>query len=399
MTRKPRLPVLNAPTGLRQRERADGTWRVWWEPRTDARRAGFQPVDLPADRPDHARREAARLNAEVARVLAAGTTRGAARPGGRTIEDLIRAYRASPHFTATLAPKTRDSYGKLLLQVQDKWGHRRAADFDKPVMAEWYAALHAARGTRMAQALIRMMSILFSHAEVIGWRPEGSNPCIRLRLVTPQGRGRVVTWAEYDALVTAADAMGRHALALALAMALFTGQRETDILQATRGAFGPVTGGTASGTWVWWLARSKRGNTGALPIHADLLPALRRALADAGTAAAPRGPGDALLVDEVTGRPYDEHLFAKRYAAARVAAAKALPSVASVQFRDLRRSFGVFARAGGATVDDAGDVLGNSVATNPTLQETYLPRSFFTAQRAVDAIRRPAQAQPGKETG
>ena len=57
--------------------------------------------------------------------------------------------------------------------------------------------------------------------------------------------------------------------------------------------------------------------------------------------------------------------------------------------QDLRRTFGVLARSGGASRDDVGDVLGNSAGSDPQLGEIYMPPSFDTASRAVMSIRRP----------
>jgi hypothetical protein len=392
MTRKPQEPVFNPPIRLRQRLRATGTWRVWWEPRPEDRILGFDAVDLDASRPDWCRREANRLNAEVTRAAKAGSRSGA--PGrGRKIEDLIRLYKSGTAWSR-LAIKTHDSYGKLLTIIQDKWGQSSVAEFDKPVMHTWNETLVTARGGTMAVRLIRMMSILFSQAELNGWRPENSNPCFRLKLQTPAPRSRQADWAEFDALVATAEHLGFHAAALAIRLAWFQGPRQTDVLQARRGAFAlrAIEQGAAP-EWVWTFVRSKRGNLGVMPIHAELVPHLRRALLDAGTADRPRGPDDPLILDDAVGRMYDEHLFAKRFATIRATAAKQLPAIASLQFRDLRRSFGVQARRGGASDNDVGDVLGNSVARNALLQETYVPPSFYTAARAVHAVTRPASTK------
>lgn len=385
MTRRKHEPVLNAPPRLRQRQRADGTWRVWWEPRAEDRPLGFAAVELSADRPDWSRREAARLNAELARARAAGTRRQGTASRGRRIADLVAIYRAAPEFLG-LADKTRKSYGTLLRMIETKWGNDLVADFDKATMKVWYESLYRDRGATVAVRLIRMMSILFSQAETRGWRPENSNPCFRLRLRTPAPRDRFATWDELDALIAAADAEGLAAMALAIGLSFYAGQRETDVMRATRDAFVPMPGGV----WVWRLRRSKRQNLGAVPVHPDVLPRLRRALADAGDPARPRGPADALLLDEALGRPYDEDLFAKRWARVRARAAQGLPAIATLQFRDLRRSFGVHARAGGTSKEDVGDVLGNSAASNPLLGETYMPPTLATASRAVAALRRPA---------
>lgn len=395
MTRKSRQPITTAPQRLRQRQRADGSWRIWWEPRAEDRKLGFEVVELAADRLDWSMREAKRLNAELERAQKAGTRKDAPRSSSRTISDLIQDYQRSVHYTGTLADATRKSYRVLMLQIEDKWGVRRVVDFDKPTMTTWYQTLYHGKGPRIAQALIRMMSILFSHAEnVLGWRPENSNPCLRLKVQTPEGRSRVATWPEIDALLAAADAAGLPSMALAIRIGLFQGQRETDVIKATRGAFQllPVRHegeAAARPVWVWSLRRSKKSNDGVMAVHDEVIPSLRLALAETGSAEKPRKAADRLLIEERIGRAYDVDLFAKRWAEVRELAAKQIPSVATLQYRDLRRTFGVLARAGGASKDDAGDVLGNSAANNPLLGEIYMPSSFHTASRAVAAVQRP----------
>lgn len=409
MTRKPttpaagRKPVL--PMGLRERTRADGSVRLWWEPRGDAAKLGFAAVDLDANRMAWSRQQAERLNAEVEAARLNGSRKSAkARKTSRSIDDLISDYRASPHFKATLAAKTRDSYGKLLIQISDKWGPHRAAAFDKATMKAWYQTLFTAKGARMAQALIRMMSVLMTHAEDLGWRPENSNPCFRLKVVTPDPRARAGAAAELAAILSAADALELKGMGLAIRLALYQGQRQTDIRLATRGAFQLRTlpgQGKAAQVWVWQLRRSKRGTEGAMQLHPAVVPMLRAALADAGTARAPRGPADPLIYDEVTGKSYTtEFLFNKRWLAIRAWAAHPeggnCPGVGDLQFRDLRRTFGVLARAGGASKDDIGDVLGNSAAVNPLLGETYMPASFTSASRAVAAVKLPKAGRKAK---
>jgi integrase len=391
--RPPAGPVLNAPDRVRQRARADGTWRVWWEPRAADRALGFAPVDLDAARPDWTRREAARLNAELDRARAAGA-RAPRHARGRRIEDLVHRYRASPEW-ARLSPRTQRSYLQLLGIIGPKWGQAAVADFDKPTMKVWYDTLVTARGLRMAQALIRMMSVLFSQAELIGWRAEQSNPCFRLRLRSPPPRARRGDWAEVDAAIAAAATLGWPGFACAVALSVYQGQRQTDVLAPPRGAFGLLPAADADGArrWVWRFRRSKRGNLGVMPLHDEAIPHVRRLLAETGPAEAPFGPKDPLYVDAVTGLPFTAETFGARWKRVRAAAARACPSIASMQFRDLRRTFGMAAREGGADDDDIGDVLGNSVARSPQLEETYLPPSFATAARAVAAVRRPVKRE------
>lgn len=375
--------IPDPPAGLRERARANGTTRIWWEPTPAARAMGFTVLELDERRLTWSRRQAERMNADVVRAQRAGGRRPVS--AGRSVEALAEDYQRSPSFLE-LKPRTQASYRANIRLIIRKWGSRAAKDFTKQVMYEWYRTLLANTGRHQAVALIRSMSILFSHAELIGWRPEGSNPCYRLKMKTPEPRSRSASWAELDALLAAADKAGLPSVSTAIALSVFQGQRQTDILAARRDAFSTVVTGTQRGKPVtgiaWIFTRSKRGNDGGLYLHPEAAARVRAALARPS-------PIDQLLTDERTGRAYDVDLFQKRWAEVRAAAAKESPAIAGLQFRDLRRTFGVLSRAGGASKDDAGDVLGNSAAVNPRLGETYMPAQLETASRAVMAIKRP----------
>lgn len=401
MTRKkqPEKPIMNPPTGLRQRQRADGSWRIWWEPRPEQRALGMTAAELSEKDIAWSRREADRLNREYGKAVRT-QTRPAQRATGRTIDDLIVTYRGSVGYSDKAA-KTRTGYDKMLRQISDKWGAFRVIDFDKATMLEWYETMYRTKGIRMAQAMIRMMSILFNEAEVRGWRPENTNPCWRLKMKTPDPRTRVATWAEIDALLAAAMRLGMASVDLAIRLSVFQGQRQTDVLAATRGSIAlreVMLAGDAEPRprWIWTFRRSKRGNWGSMELHEETVAAVRAAMSDAGTAEKPRLPTDAMLIEERVGRAYDADLFRKRWGEVRAEAAKDVPSCATVQFRDLRRTFGVLARMGGASRDDTADVLGNTANIDPALAETYMPSTFETASRAVAAVRRPANPERKK---
>ena len=382
-------PIRDKVKGLRQRQRANGKWRIWWEPTTAERALGFAAVDLDPDRPTWSIRQARQLNDDVARAARGDASAPARSSGGRSMDALIEDYRRSRHYKK-LRPTTRRSYDINLNAIAAKWGSQPVVEFSKPVVNTWYETLLANSGTYQAQALVRMMSILFSHAERRGWRPEQSNPCFRLQMESGAKRGRHATWEEFDALIASADALGMPAMAAAIALATLNSQRQTDLIGATIEAFRDVSidapDGTTLHVFAWELVRSKRSTHGILPVHEEAAPRIR-ALIDAAA------PGQtALLIDHATRRPFTGDLFRDRWAQIRDHAADAAPSLLRpqrLQFRDLRRTFGVWARAGGASKNDVADVLGNSAGQDPGLGETYMPATFHTAARAVAAIQRP----------
>lgn len=380
MTTRPPIPRRDIPAGLRQRQRADGSWRVWWEPSATARARGFTPVELDASRAHWSAAEARKLGRAVTRALAEDTR---ATTGLRTMSALIQDYLGGSTFRR-LAAKTRSDYRARMKLIDAKWGNEPVTGFSKPVMRAWYETLEATSGEWQAVAMLRIMSLLMSHAELKGWRAEDSNPCRRLKMTTPRPRSRSASWEEYDALIAAAQELGLASMECAIAMATLMGQRQTDIRTARADGFRMVRQGNME-TLVWFLERSKRDNLGQIPVHPEIAPLIRlQLMRDV------QHSSGVLLLDDITGAPLSESLFSKRWRKVRDHAVRNLPSLADLQFRDLRRTFGVFARAGGASVDDVGNVLGNSVAVDPRLEETYLPATFDTSSRAVAAIRRPA---------
>ncbi len=70
-------------------------------------------------------------------------------------------------------------------------------------------------------------------------------------------------------------------------------------------------------------------------------------------------------------------------------AAGDVPGVTTIQWRDLRRTFGNLAPAGGADKGDGTDVPGNTAAIDATLARVYMAPQPTTTCRAATAIARP----------
>lgn len=389
MSRTKKPPIADKVTGLRQRQRADGTWRVWWEPNTPQKALGLCSIELDADRPGWTISQAKKAADTARKVVQGEATPEVTRRGQRTIGALIGGYRQDE--LPGVKPATQRSYRGLLSLIERKWGDELVGDMTHGVMYRWGKSLQRESGKTQAKRLVAMMSILMSYAERIEWRPHNSNPCLRLSIEVPPPRQRVATAEELAALEAAAEAIGTdraRATADAMRLSLFQGQRQADVLAATVGAFRKITWPSLDGDqlvqrtgWVWLFTRSKRGTEGGLPVHPENLALIERRTRETNDPATPLLPGRRGLwtVDE----------FQKDWANLRAKAAEALPSCATLQFRDLRRTGAVWARQGGASKSDVGDVLGNTAAQNAQLTDTYMPASFETSSRAIGAIRRP----------
>ncbi|WP_420415803.1 hypothetical protein [Marinovum algicola] len=381
-----RKPISRTVRWLRQRRRSDGTWRIWWEPDAAARKLGFVPVDLDAGRPTWSANQAEMMNSDVARAVSGAPQ--ARQITGRSISALIEAYKRDRAFLDR-KPKTQASYRGVLRIIDHDWGADPVSQISKPDIRAWCHRMQSERGAHQALQLQRMLSRLFSVAELLGWRPEGTNPARGIDLSVPKGRSRTASWSEINAIIAAADKLGRGTIADAALLSALAGQRQTDVLAADAKYFRqvtitPPTGGPQVTVWGWRIDRSKRGTKGMIALHPLLTDRL------AGRLAATAGP---LLLDPNTGAPFTETTFQDRWTTVRTAAAEIAPSILrkgdTLQFRDLRRTFGVLARAGGAHDDDVGDVLGNSAAVDASLEEIYMPASLETTYRAVMSIAHP----------
>lgn len=372
-------PVIAPTDGLRQRQRANGTWRIWWEPSARQAKLGAKPVDLSHLRGGEAQRRASALTKEWGGDTAPPPARA------QTMASLIADYMAS-HWYKNLRASTRSSYLSNLRTIEDKWGPQPAALITKPVVIRWYETLLAARGTNHAHVMITMLRIVFEHGLRRGWLPSGANPAANIGMAKPTPQAtRVASDAEIDALLNAADA-ANPALALALRLSVTTGQRIEDIRAAHPSHFEPALIPVPGRTdpvqgYIWRMVRSKRGNAAVIPIiDARLVDALRAAIASADVQAL----GAVLL--NGNGQPYTRRRLALHFDAVRARAARALPTIAGLQWRDLRRTMGVRLRIANIGRDDVGDLLGNTLASNPDLAARYTPAQWQTTLRAVAVV-------------
>lgn len=384
-----RKPIRDKVRRLRQRERASG-WRVWWEPEAAVRELGFEPVELDPDKPTWSKRRADELNDEVEAARQAGTRPAvkAPRSGERTMRALIHLYRQSRHYLDR-KPATQRGYKTNLNVIENKWGDDAVASFTKPVMATWYEALLDQHGISWAKSLMLMTSRLFSFAEDLGWRREGSNPAGKLNLKSAPPRNRWASWQEFQALLQAADDLELPQIAVGAGLLTLNGCRVTDSRLALLDDFKVRKVSDWQGSdvnrLVWSYTSSKRGRNIVQAVNHLIADRVERLIKQATD-------GQRYLIcDPTTGDAYTIERYNTLWRQVRAKAAEQMPSLLdpALQMRDLRRTFGVWARAGGSDKADIGDVLGNSAAVNPLLGETYMPATFYSGMRAIDAITPP----------
>jgi integrase len=373
--------------------------RPRFQPGPGVRALGFKGQDLrhgeagPWFTLDEAKAFADARKAEIAAARAgAQPARVAAAPGGLyTIERMLHDWRASPRMCGVavtegkrrrrpLAEKTRREYGKLaegLLRYDPVFTGSAAFAVMQRHCHALYERLWSDRGLAMANATLAMLSAAFSWAMLAGKVRVAVNPCHELRREQLPPRLRAATPAEIDALVAAADAIAAPEIGDAIMLGVWTAQRQNDRLALVDG------GQDEQGRRVF--RQSKTGALVAIP-EAPLLSQRLAAARERRRTLPFSVKFPHVVVDERTGRPYDEHGYRKRFAAVRAAAAKSLPSLADFRDQDLRDTAVTWLARAGCTIPEISAITGHSAATAAAILKHYLAAHPEMADSAIRKV-------------
>lgn len=352
--------------------RSDGTHRHRWQPAPALRAAGWKPVRL-SDARGEAITQADWINAAAAAwkrgdtdglrmildtwaqdaplpelglaacpcvALAVPGAAGAAAGGPKSVAAMIDGYKASTRFTR-LAAATRRDYANHLERWRAFMGDVPAAAVTPRMIDQRYEALMARGRHHYANAHMRVISIVFTWGLRNGFNIR-RDPTKKIGMETAPTRLRLITFAEEDAILAAARALGRLDVAAAFIAAQYHGQRKGDVLA------GPVAH-WQDGKMLW--VQSKTGVPVSIPVIPPMSAVIAAHRADvearfggrAGLAArleaAMRGDtrqrwshllGPTLIVNQDTGLPFDPIADDWRgpWDEIRARAARAVPSIA-----------------------------------------------------------------------
>lgn len=267
-----------------------------------------------------------------------------------------------------------------------------------PEMRALFNYLKAVRGHHMALAAIAALSAAISWgAESSRWRL-GANPRINMKFERPAGRVVMIEMEEFKALVAAADAMGRASIGDAIYLGLFTGQRQADRLALKDE--GLING----------RRHFRQSKTAALCAIKET-PQLTSRLAQAKARVAEikirlglREMPATIVVDEHTGRPYNEHTYRHLFAEIREVAFKGsnelglapCPSLEFVDERtgapdfkhdqDLRDTCVMLLDRSGSDLLSICDVTGHSYQSAQLIMKHYRARNPARADVAIDKL-------------
>jgi hypothetical protein len=386
---------------LRPKPTAAGT-RWYWEPSATLKRAGWKPLALGLDEAAAIRAAQAR-NVEVKAWREGGATpRQIARIARRaTVGALIVRYRAERMPQLGLA--TRKLYAVALDRI-DRWaGDTQAAAITRRNVRDLRDTMMAGReiGHHAAHSTLKVLRTLFEWAKNQEVVP--SNPAAAFDLAAPAPRYQI--WADDDfaAFAAAAVAQGHPAMAYAVELAAWIGQREADLIRLTERqwkemppldrALHDALAGADGRVMAIELRQAKTNRWIAVPLAGAI-----RADTEAAIAAnRRRGVGTvALLTNDTTGLPWQQRNFIRVFNQVRDrAVADGHGALSALQFRDLRRTCVV--RLGRLGLNDAqiSAITGHQLETTKRILETYMPRDHVMAASAIVAT----LARPGKNVG
>ena len=175
--------------------------------------------------PDEARKRARTLLASIREETGTEAVATADNSFETVAEEVFRRY------ARNWKPSTlRVNLGYYRNQILPWFEGRPIADITAHDVQRWFASLHETPVAADRSAPI--LSVIMRQAEVYGYRPEGSNPCVGIKRYRRQGRERFLSSAEISRL---GEVLARHEndqpqIVAIIRLLLLTGCRKSEIV-------------------------------------------------------------------------------------------------------------------------------------------------------------------------
>lgn len=297
----------------------------------------------------------------IASYTAAHQTKTARHDG--TLQALLNAYQRSPYFTDK-APRTQADYRALIAKIERKFGRFPiAALSDRRARGEflnWRDEL-AKTSRRQADYALAVLALVLAWAFDRGDAP--ANPLERPSKTYRADRAGQV-WSDAD-IAAFRKAAPTH-LRLALDLALWTGQRQGDLLRLTWGSYDGAT---------IRLRQSKTGRRVVIPVASELRTALE--------AAKTKRKGLTIL-ETTRGTPWTSDGF-------RASWSKVPVDLHGLTFHDLRGTAVTRLAQAGCTVPEIATITGHALKEVETILDAhYLSRDRCLAESAIAKLEKHA---------
>lgn len=421
-----------------------GVTSWYWQPSKTLAEAGWKPVALGKDRAAAMRAAEAR-NEEVDRWKITGDMPGAHPTVKRrqlhgTLGALIARYRAEviegtrDDGSRLIARSTARTYGTGLTRL-DAWAGKQPLAFvTRARVKVLKQAMLANLGHHAAHQTLKLGRVLFRFAEDCDLIPPGTNPFVNFGLAAPEPRDVIWSPPAREAMVLAAYDQGQPSIALAIMLGFAIGQREQDLLALTHRQYVAIPEHKMQPEDYATLAalapdgvprgiRVRQLKTRAW-VEVPIVGLVRWAVEANIETAASRNSTTILLDDTraqvAAGDCANKRVQAGVYAGAAgqtrfqrdfaeirewaIVAAEAdgdadlAAELATLQFRDLRRTCVVYLGELGMDAHLIAGVTGHDLDETQRILRTYMPRTTGRAARAIAlASVRQANAAPASQ--
>lgn len=389
----------------------------FWQPSATLAKAGWPSVPLGHDQAkaiDHA----IEINKRVAAWRLGGPSPDAVKKHAArgTGLELIARYRAE-HLDAKhqhgpragqykLAARTRENYetplkrlemwmGDMLLETVTPNRVRKLRDTLMGPIEK------GGIGHAPAFQMLKMGRQLFAFGISADIVAQGHNPFLKFGLGAVPARKTIWKAAHQKAFDDAAIRLGLPSLALARKLALYSAQREGDLLRFTENDFAPIElfdprliefFGDKDGVVKGWILEQQHKTD--MPLQIPFDPAIRaevekalRANRAKDRAASPPRPTTYVIVEERTGLPWKQRHFITKWREVLAAAAEAtgMTEMLDLVWHDHRRTRVVGLRRMGMPKEQIATVTGTSNQTIDAMLDAYGPIDATMTAHALAA--------------
>ena len=248
--------------------------------------------------------------------------------------------------------------GYLRHQILPWFRGRDVADITRADVQQWFASLHATPAAADRSAPI--LSVILRQAEIYGYRPEGTNPCVGIRRYRRKGRERFLSEQELRRL---AQALGRYEALEPLPVAfvrllLLTGCRKSEMATLEWSSYREghlFLPDSKVGPRTVWLSSPARAVLEGLPRTSPWV-----------------------FPSAIPGKPLGLHVFDLFWRRIR-----AEVDLRDVRLHDTRHTYASIAILHGETVVTTGRLLGHH---SPETTLKYAHLSDASVRQAVDAL-------------
>lgn len=392
--------------GLVPKTNKGGITSWYWQPSATLAKAGWKPLTLGKDR-GAAMTAAEKRNEEVAEWKIGGGAVGVikAKPQTGTVNSLVQRYRTEVlqgKHPATGKPRLKPSTAaiyEIALKRIEAWAGKHPIAYVTPARVR---ALRDANAKPIDQGgmghsatfnLLKTVRQLFAFAERVDLIPPKSNPATAFELGAPPSRSHIWEAEDEAAFIAAAYDLNRPGLALAIELAIYSGQREGDLIafsaaqlqeliihdEVVRRRFAGENENVVG--WVFNQAKTS-DDDGNTTMEIPLEPTIRKKVEAAirhnranDRAAKPPRLLTHVLVDEKTGKPWARRGFITAWREVIEHAAKNTnrPQMSELVWHDLRRTRVVRLRRRGMHPAMIASITGHSLQSINMMLKVYGP--------------------------